>query len=124
VTHAAPIIKYTSCLPDLPAAPGVAQVGQDPRPVMRAAYACFRDASPPEAILAAAEPARGSHDTFYARLVSVCPPLGCIACLQPEMFSKAMHDPQTRMHFLHLPCFRLPPACPRSVLAAARLPVH
>ncbi len=46
------------------------QVGQDPRPVMRAACTCFQDGVRPESILAAAEPAKGSHDTFYANLAS------------------------------------------------------
>lgn len=61
--------------------------------MMRAAYACFRDGSPPEAILAAAEPARGSHDTFYAQLVSVCPPLGCLGFVRQHLFSVAMPRP-------------------------------
>jgi hypothetical protein len=45
------------------------QVGEDPRPVMRAAYRAFQDGKDPERILAAVDPARGSHDTFYAHLV-------------------------------------------------------
>ena len=45
------------------------QVGEDPRPVMRAAYACFREGTPPEGIMAAVDRMRGSHDAFYAYLV-------------------------------------------------------
>ncbi len=46
-----------------------AQVGEDPRPVLRAAYAAFQEGREPERILAAADPMRGSRDTFYAKLV-------------------------------------------------------
>lgn len=45
------------------------QVGEDPRPVMRAAYTAFQDGSEPDRIMAAINPMRGSHDTFYAQLV-------------------------------------------------------
>lgn len=45
------------------------QVGRDPRPVMRAAYDCFRtQGCSPETILAAAGPDNGGHATFYALL--------------------------------------------------------
>ncbi|EIE22507.1 hypothetical protein COCSUDRAFT_16560 [Coccomyxa subellipsoidea C-169] len=44
------------------------QVGEDPRPVMRAAYTAFQDGSDPDSILKAVDPARGSHDSFYAHL--------------------------------------------------------
>jgi hypothetical protein len=45
------------------------QVGRDSRPVMRAAYDCFRTAGvKPETILQAAGPGEGSHDAFYAWL--------------------------------------------------------
>ena len=46
----------------------MAQVGEDPRPVLRAAYAAFKEGSEPQRILAAANPMRGSRDTFYANL--------------------------------------------------------
>lgn len=47
----------------------VLQVGRDPRPVMRAAYDCFRTAGvQPDTILQAAGPGEGSHDAFYALL--------------------------------------------------------
>ena len=45
------------------------QVGEDPRPVMRAAFTAFQDGSEPDRIMAAINPMRGSHDTFYAQLV-------------------------------------------------------
>lgn len=47
------------------------QVGRDPRPVMRAAYECFRTGSSPDNILAAAvaDLDKGGHDAFYAQLV-------------------------------------------------------
>ena len=48
------------------------QVGRDPRPVMRAAYECFRTGSDPGAILLAAAPEgtpQGKHDAFYSQLV-------------------------------------------------------
>lgn len=45
------------------------KVGRDSRPVMRAAYDCFRTAGvKPETILQAAGPGEGSHDAFYAWL--------------------------------------------------------
>ena len=44
-------------------------MGVDPRPVLRAAYAAFQEGSKPERILAAADPMKGSRDTFYANLV-------------------------------------------------------
>ncbi|BDA43529.1 hypothetical protein COCOBI_04-5410 [Coccomyxa sp. Obi] len=43
-------------------------VGEDPRPVMRAAYTAFQDGKEPDRIMAAINPMRGSHDTFYAQL--------------------------------------------------------
>ncbi len=49
----------------------VMQVGEDPRPVMRAAYTAFQDGKEPDRIMAAINPMRGSHDTFYAQLVRV-----------------------------------------------------
>ena len=36
---------------------------------MRAAYACFREGTPPDGIMAAMDRMRGSHDAFYAYLV-------------------------------------------------------
>lgn len=36
---------------------------------MRAAYACFREGTPPDGIMAAVDRMRGSHDAFYAYLV-------------------------------------------------------
>ena len=47
-------------------------MGVDPRPVLRAAYAAFQEGSKPERILAAADPMKGSRDTFYANLVRHC----------------------------------------------------
>ncbi|PSC70340.1 TPR repeat [Micractinium conductrix] len=44
------------------------QVGRDPRPVMRAAYECFKTWAQPEAILQAAGGDRQGHDAFYAQL--------------------------------------------------------
>ncbi|KAG2500873.1 hypothetical protein HYH03_001634 [Edaphochlamys debaryana] len=43
------------------------QVGRDPRPVMRAAYECFRTGAQPEAILAQVSD-KGGHDSFYGNL--------------------------------------------------------
>ena len=37
--------------------------------MMRAAYACFREGTPPDRIMAAMDRMRGSHDAFYAYLV-------------------------------------------------------
>lgn len=55
--------------PPPPPPPGVTlQVGRDPRPVMRAAFECFRSGAAPDAILAAAGPDSQGHDAFYARL--------------------------------------------------------
>ena len=61
-----------------------AQVGEDPRPVLRAAYAAFREGREPERILAAADPSRGSRDTFYANLVRprTCTS-GLLTCIIP-----------------------------------------
>ena len=47
------------------------QVGRDSRPIMRAAYECFKAGSDPERILAAAEGDRNGHDRFYAQLVGM-----------------------------------------------------
>ena len=47
-------------------------MGVDPRPVLRAAYAAFQEGCQPERILAAADPMKGSRDTFYANLVGLC----------------------------------------------------
>jgi len=45
------------------------QVGRDSRPVMRAAYDCFRtQGCSPSTILQAAGPEQGTHDSFYALL--------------------------------------------------------
>lgn len=44
------------------------QVGRDPRPVMRAAYECFKTGSDPQAILQAAGSDKQGHDAFYALL--------------------------------------------------------
>jgi len=46
------------------------QVGRDSRPVMRAAYECFRSGTSPDAILAAAAAGMqtGGHDAFYSQL--------------------------------------------------------
>ncbi|CAL8468507.1 g8047 [Coccomyxa elongata] len=46
----------------------ILKVGEDPRPVMRAAYTAFQDGKEPDRIMAAINPVRGSHDTFYAQL--------------------------------------------------------
>ena len=50
-------------------APGNVQVGRDPRDVMRAAYAAFREGNDVDRILRAADQQRPS-DSFYANLVS------------------------------------------------------
>ncbi|KAI7837956.1 hypothetical protein COHA_008261 [Chlorella ohadii] len=44
------------------------EVGRDPRPVMRAAYECFRTGAQPDAILQAARGDQQGHDAFYALL--------------------------------------------------------
>ncbi|KAL4448342.1 hypothetical protein ABPG75_005561 [Micractinium tetrahymenae] len=44
------------------------QVGRDPRPVMRAAYECFRTGADPGAIQQAAGSDKQGHDAFYALL--------------------------------------------------------
>lgn len=46
----------------------LAQVGRDPRPVMRAAYQCFQDGADPASIVAAAGADTAGHDAFYAWL--------------------------------------------------------
>ena len=51
-----------------PSSPLPKQVGTDPRPVMRAAYECFRSGSDPAAIVAAAGTDRSGHGAFYAQL--------------------------------------------------------
>lgn len=44
------------------------QVGRDSRPVMRAAYECFRSGAQPDAILQAAGGDQQGHAAFYAQL--------------------------------------------------------
>lgn len=59
------------------------QVGQDPRPILRAAYECFRTGGPPQRILDAAGSDETGHDRFYALLVTHL--LGCMAeCLDSK----------------------------------------
>ena len=45
------------------------QVGRDQRPILRAAYECFRGGDPPQRILDAAGRDETGHDRFYALLV-------------------------------------------------------
>lgn len=44
------------------------EVGRDSRPVMRAAYECFRTGAQPDSILQAARGDQQGHDAFYALL--------------------------------------------------------
>eukprot|EP00198_Chlamydomonas_reinhardtii_P001510 XP_001690846.1 predicted protein [Chlamydomonas reinhardtii] len=46
------------------------EVGRDSRPVMRAAYECFKTGQPPEKIMAQVTD-NGGHDTFYGLLVLI-----------------------------------------------------
>lgn len=48
--------------------PPLPQVGRDPRPVMRAAYDCFRSGASPDAIQAAAGSDTQGHASFYSSL--------------------------------------------------------
>lgn len=61
--HGAAIVAHNVCCAD------GTQVGRDSRPVMRAAYDCFRtQGCSPSTILQAAGPEQGTHDSFYALL--------------------------------------------------------
>lgn len=51
-----------------PLLPPPPQVGRDPRPVMRAAYECFRSGAAPDAIAAAAGGDTQGHAAFYSQL--------------------------------------------------------
>ncbi|GLC54900.1 hypothetical protein PLESTB_000917900 [Pleodorina starrii] len=73
------------------------EVGRDPRPVMRAAYECFRTGEQPDKIMAQVSD-NGGHDTFYGLLyVGLWHEAHCDAAGAQKAITAAVQTPYARL---------------------------